>query len=156
MHKTELEAFELLQRRARDRAETIQKIDNLRRALAERPAPPPTTSPPTTSPDLALDSAALEAGDSSHLPASPQLRARLAAHRAVNARLAEQTQALRLRSAQLEAQYRKVVALCTGVDEECVDGMLDGLLAAVESEGGEGVEVGRVREFLRMVDYVQA
>lgn len=44
------------------------------------------------------------------------------------------------------------MALSTGVEEERVDGMVDGLMAAVASEGGEDVEVGRVREFLRRVE----
>ena len=45
-----------------------------------------------------------------------------------------------------------MVSLCTGVEESKVDEMVDGLSIAVESEGGEDVEVARVREFLRRVE----
>ncbi|KAK3062512.1 hypothetical protein LTS18_003918, partial [Coniosporium uncinatum] len=77
---------------------------------------------------------------------------------------------LRSRSGQLEGMYRKVVSLCTGVEERRVEEMLGGLVVAVESEGASGglhkiggpwivegsggMEVGRVREFLRKVDGV--
>lgn len=159
-HKTERDAVEALQRRARDRADVSSQIFNLQHALVERPASAlsPSSSSPPLSPDLPLNAAALIDGASSaaQLPPSPTLRARLVAHRQANTVLERRTAALRQRSRRLEARYRKVVALCTGVGEEQVDGMLDGLLAAVESEGGEGVEVGRVRDFLRMVDFVQA
>ncbi len=54
----------------------------------------------------------------------------------------------------MQGLYRKVVSLCTGVEESKVEESLPALVAAVESErGGLGVrEVGRVREFLRRVD----
>ena len=45
-----------------------------------------------------------------------------------------------------------MVSLCTGVEENKVDEMVDGLSIAVESERGEDVEVARVREFLRRVE----
>lgn len=44
------------------------------------------------------------------------------------------------------------MSLSTGIPEDKVDGMVDGLIAAVASEGGDDVEVGRVREFLRRVE----
>ena len=50
---------------------------------------------------------------------------------------------------------RRAVALCTRMEEEEVDKMVGGLVVAVESERGEEVDVGRVREFLRRVEEVE-
>lgn len=47
------------------------------------------------------------------------------------------------------------MSLCTGVPEDQVELLLGSLVKAVESETGDGVEVGRVREFLRKVDFVE-
>jgi regulatory protein SWI6 len=56
--------------------------------------------------------------------------------------------------------YRRVVSLCTGVDEDKVEESLPNLLQAIESEKGAGIEVegdvARVRDFLRKVDGGQA
>lgn len=87
------------------------------------------------------------------LPPAPVLQARVSAYRKNNDRLEALAKGLQSQSSELEAQLRKVVSLCTGVEERRVDEMLEGLSVAVESEGGgEAVEVGRVREFLRRVD----
>lgn len=88
------------------------------------------------------------------LPPTPVLRARTTAYRKNNTRLEAQAKNLQSQSSELEAQLRKVVSLCTGIDEGTVDEMVDSLNAAVQSEGGEDVEVGRVREFLRRVEGV--
>ena len=88
----------------------------------------------------------------SSLPRTPVLQARAAAYKRINAELEEQTKALRSQSSELEAQLRKVVAVCTGTEESRVEEMVEGLCAAVESEAGDDVEVGRVREFLRRVE----
>ncbi len=88
----------------------------------------------------------------SSLPPTKVLQARVSAYRRNNARLEAQAKDLASRSIELEEQLRKVVALCTGVEESRVDEMVAGLVAAVESERGEDVEVGRVREFLRRVE----
>ncbi|KAI7354682.1 apses-domain-containing protein [Hortaea werneckii] len=67
------------------------------------------------------------------------LLATLRAYESHNAALASQAKDLSARSQELEALYRKVVSLCTGVEEEKVEGCLGGLIAAVESErGGRG------------------
>ena len=91
----------------------------------------------------------------SPLPPSKVLQARVLAYRRNNVRLQTQAKDLSSRSLELEGQLRKLVALCTGVEESRVDEMLAGLVAAVESERGEDVEVGRVREFLRRVEGVE-
>ena len=74
------------------------------------------------------------------------------AYRVNNLGLVEFANQLRGRSIELEKKLRRVVALCTGTEEERIDGMVGSLVLAVESEGGEDVEVGRVREFLRKVE----
>lgn len=86
------------------------------------------------------------------LPPTEVLLARVAAYRRNNGQLEAQSKSLQSRSSELEGQLRRVVAICTGVPEEKVDSMVEGLVAAVESERGEDVEVGRVREFLRRVE----
>ncbi len=90
------------------------------------------------------------------LPKPQVLRARLLAYRENNRDLRDQAKKLKSRSSELEEKYRRVVALCTGVEEGKVEELLGGLVAAVESERGEDVEVGRVREFLRRVEGVEA
>lgn len=86
------------------------------------------------------------------LPPTLVLAARHKAYQRTNARLEDQAKSLQSRSSELEAQMKRVIGLCTGVEEGKVDEMLEGLRAAVESERGEEVEVGRVREFLRKVE----
>ena len=88
------------------------------------------------------------------LPPPAVLKAQLAATLESNRKLRARVGALKSHSSQLNDQYRRVVSLCTGMEESKVESMLEGLLAAVESEEGEGIEVGRVREFLRKVDGV--
>lgn len=90
------------------------------------------------------------------LPPARILRARAAAYEHNNSALREQVKGLRGRSSELEAKLRRVVAICTGVGEGAVDAMVGGLVVAVESERGEDVEVGRVREFLRRVEGIEA
>ena len=79
------------------------------------------------------------------------LRGRSNAYAAHNAALQAQAKSLKARSTELEERYRKIVSLCTGAEEERVDELLDNLVQAVVSEQKEEVELGRVREFLRMV-----
>lgn len=86
------------------------------------------------------------------LPSTAVLNARTTAYRKHNSRMEAEVKHLQSQSSGLENQLRKVVSLCTGVEESRVDEMVDGLSAAVASEGGDDVEVGRVREFLRRVE----
>lgn len=89
----------------------------------------------------------------SALPLPQVLAARLKAYGNTNARLESHAKELQSRSSELEGKMKRVVGLCTGVkDESKVEGMLEGLQAAVESERDEDIEVGRVREFLRRVE----
>lgn len=69
-------------------------------------------------------------------PTAQTLQARLNAYASLNSRLAAHLTSLRARDSELEGKYRQVIALCTGVPLDDVDRMLPGLLAAVESEQG--------------------
>lgn len=90
------------------------------------------------------------------LPSVSVLRQRLDTYTVTNASLLNRSRKLKEKDGQLEQMYRKVVSLCTKVDESRIEECLEGLVAALDSEEGEGVEVGRVREFLRKVEGVEA
>ncbi|EXJ82507.1 hypothetical protein A1O3_06320 [Capronia epimyces CBS 606.96] len=71
-----------------------------------------------------------------------------------NAQLEQMAKTLKARSGELEERYKKIVSLCTGADEDKVEGLLDNLVQAVISEQKEmsdNSQLGRVREFLRLV-----
>jgi hypothetical protein len=87
------------------------------------------------------------------LPPAHVLRARLAAYKANNQAMEESVRDLQSKSSELAGKYRKVIGLCTGVDEEDVDKHLENLLRAVESEHTD-VELHRVRDFLTRVEAV--
>jgi regulatory protein SWI6 len=89
------------------------------------------------------------------LPSVATLRHRLEVYTQNNRKLADRSSSLKEKDGQLEVMYRKVVSLCTKVDEERVDHVLDGLVQALDSDPLDGVEVGRVREFLRKVEGVE-
>ncbi|KAI1109094.1 hypothetical protein F5Y14DRAFT_43984 [Nemania sp. NC0429] len=89
--------------------------------------------------------------DDGSIPSATVLRARIQALRNRTELTRTGVASLKSRSKDIEIKYRKVVALCTGISENEVDTVLDGLVRAVESEKGE-LEVGRVRRFLGGVD----
>lgn len=93
------------------------------------------------------------------LPPKAELAARLRANAVHNVTLSERVAELeaQAKERELEARYRRVVTLCTGVEESNVESVLGVLVTAVESERGlmgvvGGGGVGRVREFLRRVE----
>ncbi|KAL6719761.1 transcriptional regulator swi6 [Lecanora helva] len=88
------------------------------------------------------------------LPGNVVLHARATAYGKRNVPMDAGSKDLQSQSSGLENHLKKVVNLCTGVEESRCDEMVDGLSAAVASECGNDVEVGRVREFLRRVDGV--
>lgn len=107
---------------------------------------------------LPADAAFLTQTNSSllaNLPPIGTLRNRLEVYTKVNCTLAQRSSMLREKDGQLEVMYRKVVSLCTKVDEERVDSVLDLLVQALESDPLEGADVGRVKEFLRKVEGVE-
>jgi ankyrin repeat protein len=94
-------------------------------------------------------------GLAAQLPPSSVLRHRLQAYIVNNEALARRSKMLKEKDGQLEAMYRKVVSLCTRVEEERIDEVLDGLVQALESDPLDAIEVGRVREFLKKVEGVE-
>ena len=85
------------------------------------------------------------------LPPTHVLRARVNAYKGNNETLEEGLQGLKSKSSELATKYRKIISLCTNVNEDNVDSHLESLLRAVESEADD-VELSRVREFLSRVD----
>lgn len=86
------------------------------------------------------------------LPPIPILKARTTAYQKNNARLEAQAKKLQDQSSELETQLRKLVCLCLSLEEGQLDHLIGGLHAAVKSEGGQDVDLARVREFLRRVE----
>jgi regulatory protein SWI6 len=100
------------------------------------------------------------------LPSTPLLLARTSAYKSNNSSLRQYSSSLQSRSADLESKYRRIISLCTDVSENKVEQNLQSLVQAVQSERGDtdggpggqgkegGVDIGRVREFLRSVEGV--
>lgn len=172
--KAELDKVAEMKERVRARGERQAKIAALRQALAEkRQSRKSATTPqreedwlknPSSSEILEFDQSGNGTPNpiqrtflANNVPSSSQLKASIAAYAHQNTTLQQTADDLRARSAERQAMYRRVVALCTGVDERKVEESLPSLLAAIESErgafGGDGEgEVRRVREFLRKVE----
>lgn len=107
---------------------------------------------------LPLDPSSLQQSQVSPLLSqisSQFLHHRLDTYTQTNTALLNRSRKLKEKDGQLEQMYRKVVSLCTKVEEGRVEQCLESLVAALDSEEGEGVEVGRVREFLRKVEGVE-
>lgn len=85
------------------------------------------------------------------LPPTHVLRARVNAYKSLNETLSQFVRGLQSKSSELADKYREIISLCTNVEESNIDGFLNNLLRAVESEQ-EDVELARVREFLSRVD----
>ncbi|KAF2787836.1 apses transcription factor-like protein [Melanomma pulvis-pyrius CBS 109.77] len=124
--------------------------DHLIRKASDGPAYLSTPLPLDTTP-LAQQNAALLA----NLPSIQTLRHRLEVYVQNNMHLADRSRMLKEKDGQLEMMYRKVVSLCTKVEEEKIDSVLENLVQALDSDPLDGVEVGRVREFLRKVEGVE-
>ncbi len=87
----------------------------------------------------------------SSLERAEVIRGRVKAYQNHNADLEGQAQRLKSMSHELEERYRKIVSLCTGVEMDKVDEMLGNLVQAVMSEQKDNVELGKIRDFLRLV-----
>ncbi|KAI9816293.1 MAG: transcriptional regulator swi6 [Pycnora praestabilis] len=177
--------LEDLERKAAARAEMKQKVQNLRRAADDqryRLSQNGMTNGDTTHPMVLIGEAdtgleikaedlpeAILMGETSQpplnqkqfnylssLPPPNVLHARLTAYTKNNRVLRDYASQLRSRSSELEEKYRKVVSMCTGVEVDKVDQHIGGLVQAVESEGGEVVDLGRIKDFLRRVEGVEA
>ena len=124
--------------------------DHLARKASDGPSYLSTLLPLDTT-SLAQQNAALLA----KLPSIQTLRHRLEVYVQNNKHLADRSRILKEKDGQLEMMYRKVVSLCTKVEEEKIDSVLENLVQALDSDPLDGVEVGRVREFLRKVEGVE-
>jgi regulatory protein SWI6 len=147
LHKTELERLQESQARIKTRGENQVKLANLRRILHDKRAAlsPADREKSSGATELgSADSTLLpnnlaavlpnipKAGESispdqrslfsAALPAPSELRARLHAYETNNTQLRDHASELRGRSHDLEGLYRRVVSLCTGVDEDKVEG----------------------------------
>lgn len=173
-----------LQELQKERSERVQKITNLRSAADEEGYRLQTLKERYPAFDRSLngesngemflgqpdqqfypfDPRTSSAEISAHLKANPealngtvtkeQLRARIEAYRQGNGELEKRVGEMQRGSRKVQDKYRRVIALCTKTDEARIDGVLEGLWRAVESEGGD-VELGRVREFLGRVEGVE-
>ncbi|KAI0376311.1 apses-domain-containing protein [Hypomontagnella monticulosa] len=102
-----------------------------------------------------LEPAEGDAPNAALLPTSAVLRARIQALKGRTEVMRKNVGNLKGRSKEAEIKYRRVLALCTGVNEGEIDVVIDNLLRAVESEKGE-LEIGRIRRFLGGVDGADA
>ncbi|KAI5809379.1 hypothetical protein BZA77DRAFT_335793 [Pyronema omphalodes] len=84
------------------------------------------------------------------LPPSTLLKSRLKGYKRNERSLQGTVQKLKEKSMDLENNFRRVVALSTGIEEQNVDGLIEGLVMAVESDPGE-VDTNRVVGFLRKI-----
>ncbi len=81
------------------------------------------------------------------------MQARAEAYRVNNEQLSIQIRNLNDQSSELEEDLKKVVQVCTRIeDPTMLEDMLPRLLQAVESERGEELEAGRVVDLLRRVE----
>lgn len=174
LQRQDLDALHEIKERVKTRGERQAKIANLKRSIAEkrrrmgnnrRASPVGEVSPPwlsnasneevlSFSPPNGSPNALQRQFITTNLPPSSTLQNLIGTYMQQNNDLQRHAGELKSRSTELEGMYRKVVSLCTGVEEDKVEESLGSLVAAVESErGGLGEqEVGRVREFLRRVD----
>ncbi|KAG5440183.1 hypothetical protein PCANB_001752 [Pneumocystis canis] len=100
--------------------------------------------------DISL--AGVENEDSPSFISISVLSARIAAYQKNAKVLCALATSLRGRSSELEDKCRKVVSLCTGVEENKVDSLLEGLLQAVESDNHQGVDMVRLSGFLKLIN----
>lgn len=172
----EKEKMNQLRQRSRQHSELKQHCQNLRRAIEEENArlrekvgdtngDVPSLKGERLDPDrpfkIKMELLA-QSGDSrdigerqkeylKSLPSTAVLKARIRAYTTNEENLREVAGKLHDKSTDLEDKFRRVVALCTGLEEYKIDSLLEGLVQAVESDPGE-VDTARVSSFLRKVD----
>lgn len=165
--------LEALRKRAVDREECKQKIANLRKASADERFQLSQLHQQYGLPRNGETARELRLGDAdkgispilpdhdknllqnpallNSLPPVSALKSRVGVYVSNNANLEESIRAMRNKSKEVEGKYKRIISLCTGMEEARVEGALDGLIKAVDSEGKD-VEVGRINDFLRRVD----
>lgn len=83
------------------------------------------------------------------LPPSFLLKARISAYKKNDDRLTSTINDIKQNQNDLENKFRRVLCLCLKVDEDKVDGMLDGLLQAISSEDPQDVDTEEMQDFLK-------
>ena len=78
------------------------------------------------------------------------LRSRITAYRETDLELRQQTADMKAKASEKEAQCKKLVAMCCNVSLGDVDGIIDSLLEAAESDGSN-VDLIKVAEFIGRV-----
>ncbi|KAL8810143.1 MAG: hypothetical protein Q9223_007812 [Gallowayella weberi] len=149
-------ATEVLKSRLENRPDlkTNIKIGEADAGLEVEASKLPSSTQPLPSPSHPSSAASIPHNEYlDYLPPTSILQARAEAYRANNEHLEMQIKTLNDQSTELEENLKKVVQVCTRVDDPVVlEEMLPRLLAAVQSEGGEELEVGRLAELLRRVE----
>ncbi|KAF3183005.1 transcriptional regulator swi6 [Orbilia oligospora] len=170
--------LEMLRQRINEKAELGQKSQNLNRAAQEEkrkfldlhnklangqvtendlsasdPNEPYKLSPEMVNGDF-KNLTATQSQYLKTLPPASILKARTVGYELNEKILDELAQTLRGRSLELEANIKKVVALCAGVEENMINDVLGGLLQSVESEPVD-VDTARLTSFLRKVQETQ-
>lgn len=171
-YKEEEQKLEQLRKLVNDHAQKKQNCQNLRRALDEERAscqskfaslnismPPQHTKHPEPDQPFKVSDEVLGIKSTTQmseaqmvllqsLPPTSFLRARVEAYQRNSDGLKKTAAALHDQSAELEQRFRRVVALCIGIKESDVDGVLDSLLMAVESDPPT-VDTGRLSSIVR-------
>lgn len=88
-------------------------------------------------------------GKQETIPPAVLLRARIRAYKRNDAHLDQTLEGIQTRQSDLEAKFRRVLSLCLKVEENKVDGMLDGLLQAISTEDPEEVDMDEMQDFLK-------
>lgn len=121
------------------------------KSLAVPPVPTDLNITPTRNSNHQLDHTQKQAF-LNQLPSVHVLQARIMAYKANNDALKKSVQELKSKDTGRIAKYKRIISLCTGVDIQKVDEVIEGLARAVESENE--VDLKRVREFLTRVEGV--
>lgn len=83
------------------------------------------------------------------LPPTVLLNARINAYKRNDKHLNDTLNTIKGKQSKLEAKFRRVLSLCLKIDENKVDGMLDGLLQAISSEDPQDIDTDEMQDFLK-------
>lgn len=83
------------------------------------------------------------------LPPVVLLNARINAYKRNDLHLENNLNAIKEKQSKLELKFRRVLSLCLKIEEDKVDGMLDGLLQAISSEDPQDIDTDEMQDFLK-------
>ena len=83
------------------------------------------------------------------LPPVVLLNARINAYKRNDQHLENTLNAIKEKQSKLELKFRRVLSLCLKIEEDKVDGMLDGLLQAISSEDPQDIDTDEMQDFLK-------